>query len=231
MINRFFTCLIFSFSLLNSESPRHLEKLLLLEEEVLPENASYIHGHGTVTWKEENGEDYVCHADCSGLLSAVLRHCYGYTHQELKEWIGGEPRPKAKNYFDAIMAENRFKRVTHIQDLLPGDILAVKDLTGAKNRSHVMVAVGIAEERKSTAPLIENSRQWTITIIDSTTSPHGKQDTRHQPDNKFRQGIGKGIFRVYTDLSEHIIGFTWSESSSSVYHNVSTRPIVVGRLH
>lgn len=210
--------------------PKHLSDVIALHENVHPDDASYIHGHGIVAWAGHNGaEKYICHADCSGLLSAVLRHSYGYTHHELKAWIGGEIRPKARNYFAAIVAERGFARITKVRDLLPGDVLATNYPSGESSKGHVMIVVNRAEERESTIPLVDNTRQWSLEIIDSTTSAHGESDTR-QLEGKFRNGIGKGFFRLYTDLSENIIGYSWSLDYGAVYYDETTRPIVAGRL-
>jgi hypothetical protein len=93
-----------------------------------------------------------------------------------------------------------------------------------------MLIASAPVRREASEPLVSNSQQWEVTIIDSSKSGHGKTDTRHQTDGSFRQGVGQGVFRVYTDAAGKVIGHAWSTSRKSEFRSQSERPVVIGRL-
>ena len=66
-------------------------------------------------------------------------------------------------------------------------------------------------------------------IIDSTTSGHGKTDSRRNDDGKYRPGLGSGIERLY-GKSGTGVGYSWSVLAVSEFHDDKTRPMAVGRL-
>lgn len=209
---------------------RHLQELRVLLYGVLPADNSYRNKHRIVGWRGFHGsQKYICHTDCVGLLDSLLLHTYRLSRHDLKEWIG-LARPRATSYFSAITEENKFRLIPNIKDLLPGDILAVKFRPGMHNNGHIMIVDGPAEMIKSRAPIVENTIQWKVPIIDCTGSPHGSKDTRFITKGSHTSGVGKGILRVYTDEAGLIVGYSWSCNPKSAFYGADDRPMVAGRL-
>ena len=65
---------------------------------------------------------------------------------------------------------------------------------------------------------------WTIPILDSSASPHGKDDTRKKTH---ATGVGRGTVVLETNASGLPIAYRWSTWHSS--HRHATQ-IVMGRL-
>jgi hypothetical protein len=144
-------------------------------------------------------------------------------------------RPQAKDYYDLISGEEGFKRIESVAEVLPGDIIAVKYLPGhvmlgSENTGHLMLVDARPVSRKSdTRPIVDGTKQWEVTVIDSSKSPHGKNDTRYGEDGSKRDGVGRGVFRLYSNAQGKPVGFSWSIEGSSNFYDASKRPIVVGR--
>jgi len=228
--------LIYFFLLYNAISlegtlPQHLTDARILQENILPENNSYSHKDILVIWKGINGADkYICHADCSGLIDALLMHSYDYSLEDLQKWIGGKRRPLSKHFFDTITSQKGFKKISRPDECLPGDLIAIKFPPGQDDSGHIMLINEIPKLQAPQAPIIENSKQWTVTVIDSTTHGHGRSDSRFIGSGAFYPGIGKGTVRLYTDLNNNFIGYTWSTMPYSKFIAMGDRQFVVGRL-
>ena len=67
-------------------------------------------------------------------------------------------------------------------------------------------------------------------MIDESESGHGLHDTRHLAEGGFRDGLGAGILRIYTDASGKIVGHSWSVTRKSKFRSQLDRPLVIGRL-
>ena len=50
------------------------------------------------------------------------------------------------------------------------------------------------------------------------------------PDGTWDEGVGIGVFRLYTDNTGTIVGYTWSTYNNSDYYDQTTRHLTVGRL-
>jgi signal peptidase I len=217
----------------NIIKPGHLQNALLLLNKLTPENNNYQHGNTIVSWAGFNGAtDYISKTDCSGFLNELLFHSYGYTSDKFLKWMT-KRRPKAKDYYEAILQQRNFIRVFNIKEIKPGDIIAIKypkdeDETG--NTGHVMLVENTAKQIDTLKPIIEGTKQWIVTIIDQSQSAHGKKDTRRNPDGSVDPGLGRGVFRIYVNETEEIVGYTWSTFKNSDFYSVYQRPLVVGRL-
>lgn len=129
------------------------------------------------------------------------------------------------------MAQNRFTNILYRSQILPGDVIAIKYPSGASATGHVMLVAGTPVMRTpATAPVIANTTQYEAQVIDSTASYHGPADTRHPNNGGVPGGIGKGVFRIYVDANDQIVGYTWSTYSNSTYYDQSQRHLVIGRL-
>lgn len=210
-------------------APPHLVAAEELVEHVQPVDSSYQHRHTLVHWGDHGRGRYESHADCSGLVNRLLEHAYGIAPAELDHWLDSG-RPKASSYHRAIAERNGFERITRVEEVLPGDIIAIRYPRGSGNTGHVMIVADVPRARPATPPVIAGTRQWEVSIIDSTTSDHGQGDTRHSASGHFHPGVGRGVIRLYTDAAGHVVGHTWSTSSHSPYREQQARHVEIGRL-
>jgi hypothetical protein len=230
-----YSCTVFLFIQFSLFAQTHLDDLRILQENVLPENNSYTDSKSIVHWKGfNNATQYICHTNCSGLVDALLIHSYHLDRKELHRWIGGQHHaPKAKDYYDVINQQKGFSKITNINNIAPGDFIAIKFLPGAKNAAHdtghimVVNAAPIAMEKPNEQ--MPNAKHWSVEIIDCSHG-HGKNDTRFY-DEKFHPGIGKGHFALFADAQGTIIGYSWSNAPHSHFYGSTQRPLEVGRLN
>jgi hypothetical protein len=210
--------------------PPHLQAGRALLDGVLPENNSYRNRPSVVSFKGEQGAtQYICHTDCSGLVDALFAHTYGYTPQDFQKWTG-KKRAKASSYYRTISNNYGFTNITNINDVLPGDLISFKLPPGSKNFGHVMLVDEKPKALQSSPPLIPDTTQWDVTIIDCTGHGHGLQDTRYLGNGKYHSGIGRGELRLYTNSAGLVVGFAWSTQPKAKFYDQVTRPIVIGRL-
>jgi hypothetical protein len=213
-----------------SNAPLHFEAAVALVATTAPEDTHYEHGTGTVTFKGRDGAaKSTCHTDCSGLLNNLLRAAYNISEADLREWTGST-RPSASLWHDVIAKGNRFTRITNLSQALPGDVIAVKYPPGAEATGHVMFVAAAPTPREASEPIVSGTQQWDVQVIDSSSSGHGPTDTRRKPDGKYRNGLGTGPIRIYTDAQGAIAGYAWSGSSGSDFYSQSKRHLELGRL-
>src|SRR5436190_1462800 len=137
------------------QEPKHLKDAKTLLDDLLPKNTSYRHKDADVQWKGANGAKAgICHTDCSGFVDALLTRSYDYGSADFKKWFGSA-RPTAKRYYEEIVKENGFKKIAKIQDLRPGDIIAIKYPPGDENTGHVMLAVSPAKAHAASKPKVD----------------------------------------------------------------------------
>jgi hypothetical protein len=215
-----------------AELPKHLVDVRILQEGVLPQNNSYRHSDSIVEWKGYGGaQAYICHTDCSGLIDALLAHSYGYSHATLRNWLG-RADAKARNYFRVIGEQNGFARFYRINEILPGDFIAIKFLPWASDKGHdtghIMVLNQLPQMLGQRAIEGRILTVWAIEVIDCSHG-HGTTDTRYR-DGRYWPGVGKGIAALYTDQSGVITGYSWTPSVNSTYNGGDRRPLDIGRL-
>lgn len=231
-ITLFFACIFTTFLQQGLASDIDGTKLVdearALIKAVKPEDTSYIHKNNIISWGIEGKA--VCHADCSGLINALLLQCKCFSEEQLTKNLGSN-RPLAKHYHDAIIHHRGFKEITKIDEVRPGDIIAIKYPPGSGNTGHVMLVASLPLKRNPTEPLIKNSIQYEIEIIDSTSSGHGASDSRRIESGKYREGLGKGVYRLFSDDKGVFIGHTWSVYPTSKYYEMTVRNLVIGRIN
>lgn len=216
-----------SSALFAKESPKHLEVAEDLLSKVDVNNTNYEHGEGTVIWDGPAQS----RTDCSGFIDHLLMHTYGYSRDDFKRWFDSR-RPTARRYHDAIAEQKGFTQLSRPEDLRPGDLIAIKYFGRTDNTGHIMLVAGKAEQIAAKKPFVEGTTQWAVKIIDSSMSGHGNTDTRHKRGHsgKDRDGLGQGIFRLYTDTDGKIAGFTWSTQNASKFMKPEDEHVVLGRL-
>ena len=229
-VEMFFIGLIWAFCRAEAQEiqrPKHLMEAQKLVNHLRLENTSYQHGDPKVVW------DGTCelHTDCSGFVDTLLSRCYGYDPDAYKRWFDSH-RPTARRYHDAIVANHGFTHINHVSEIRPGDFLAIKYLTQKENTGHIMLAAEPPQRINAKKPFIEGTDQWEIKIIDSSRSGHGVTDTRHKKgkNGKDHDGLGEGIFRIYSSKDGTAAGFTWSSYVNSEFKGPGEEHLVIGRL-
>jgi hypothetical protein len=168
---------------------------------------------------------------CSSFVTLLWQHTFHWNPATFVEWMG-DPNPLAAAYHDTIAARDGFLRLQTIDELRPGDIIAIVYYPEYQSPTgHVMIVQALPQPNVST-PIIAGTSQWTVSVIDSSDSYHGTTDTRYAHPG----GIGRGIFRLYANPDRTIAGHTWSllGTSLSNYHPQATgidsgRHLVMGR--
>ncbi len=207
--------------------------------------------------------------DCSSFLSYVLAiSVYDwyekiYAHAVLSRFPSTKNNPTlerclAKDFYSFFKNYNNrsdkykgWEIISGLNDLNPGDIIAIKYEDGASNTGHVLILAGepIQLEGFSNTPV--GYTEFLVKIIDSSASPHGTsttywprvRDTRtDNSKNVDEGGVGMGYMILGTkdtDTEQKIQFWRRSNLSGSViYRNdpsnlssgsYTTRPILFGR--
>jgi hypothetical protein len=216
-----------------AESP---PPMLVAAEELLrqvaPEQTSYKHKEPEVRWSTDPANPAYCHTDCSGLIIALLAHCYPqqFDGEAFKRWLDAR-RPTARRFYDAIAAERGFRRIVKVSEVRPGDVIAVKYQPGGENTGHAMLIAEVPRRAEPvTAPFVDGTEQWLVTVIDETGSGHGMTDTRRGPEGKFRGGLGRGVFRLYARSEGTLCGYAWSNFATAKFYGGDERLLAIGRF-
>lgn len=224
-----------------SRIPKHLELARELVATVKPENNKYtfLHPKG-VQWKgdlfvSENSVD----TPCLGFVSAVMKRA-GFPSIPI--------RGKNMSNFEEVSKGWHLVQLSSISKVEPGDIFSFRCLknddcskyevdtsfghstkTVVEAFGHVAIIDSKPTQTRPTQPVIDGTLQWLVTVIDSKPGPYDLNDTRSRPKNERQQsGVGRGSFRVFTDLNGVPIGFTKSPNAKKL-HRIEDRPIVFGR--
>ena len=211
------------------ESPKHLADLQKLVKALEHTSTKYEHGAGSIEW----GDRPNATCDCSSLMIHLWKHTYGSTENDIKAWFVVK-RPTARRFHDAINDGKipAWKKINKLKDAKPGDLIVMK-YTEAKpgdDTGHVMMIEAAPEAKKEGPTKVENATtEWHIKIIDSTSSPHGKADSRYDPATK-NTGVGRGVFRIYTDKDGDVAAYTWSAESDRTLRKPDTHHLVIGRF-
>lgn len=202
-----------------------VDNAVRLQEHVGASTTYYRHKDNLVTW----GGPWQCFADCSGFVNALIEYTYHLDSAAFKD-LFGHRRMYAYHYADAIRAGKHFQQIRNIGDVRPGDIIALSYADRSEhddNTGHVMVVVARPESHRPTNILEPDTRQYLVTIIDCSRSPHGRDDTRADGDYP---GLGRGPLRLYTDPQGNVVGYSWSPGNPKEGFNPFENPIVIGRL-
>jgi NlpC/P60 family len=211
----------------HAEPPPHVVAAQHVVDALDLSNTDYAHGQGTVDWSGT----VASHTDCSGFIDHLLMHVDGYAPDDFKRWFGSR-RPTARRYHDAIVEGRGFTSVAKVEDLLPGDLIAIKYITRQDNTGHVMLVVDAPRRITPSVPIVEGTTQWAITVIDSSESGHGPADTRHKHGSggNDHDGLGRGEFRLYADKTGAVAGFAWSTAKASRFVPPADEHAVLGRF-
>jgi hypothetical protein len=205
----------------------HVATALKLVDQLDLANTDYAHGQGSVTWTGT----VASHTDCSGFIDHLLMHDDGLTQDDFRRWFGSK-RPTAERYHDAIVEGRGFASLGSVAELRPGDLIAIKYLTRHDNTGHIMLVVEPAQRMNPAPPYVDGTTQWSVAVVDSSESGHGTTDTRHKKGDGGRDhdGLGRGVFRLYTDAHGRVTGFAWSTSKASRFVAPEDEHLVLGRF-
>lgn len=196
-----------------------------------------------VQWKGDAGRKSSSnHTRCGSLVSQLLHRAYA---PDFKSWFGCDS-PNAKSYHDRIEDEDGFDLISFIDDVKPGDVIAIEYLDmGCKNHTcgtvegcessgHTAIVAAKPVLHPASAPLIAGTLQYSVEIIDSSSAYHGPEDTRYQSeaDKSHDRGVGRGTMRLYVDAKDPdrpVIGYTWSTNADSVFKGSDARDLLIGR--
>ncbi|WP_437562030.1 hypothetical protein [Sorangium sp. So ce542] len=186
----------------------------------------------------------------ASLFTLAQKNLWGYTSSDISV-LWGSPSPSSAVYYDnavdvidvsGTLLGDDFSPVTTIASVAAGDIL-VLDSTGSYS-GHTAIVRLAPTQITAIKPLVPNTTQWVLPIIDSTTSAHGCStiypDSRFVPSapgscvGTFTAGPGTAYMRIYADATTGApVGHTWSVTSGGTYYPHSgtsaARPLVIAR--
>ena len=206
--------------------PKHVELTRSMLFAILNDNGltSYKHSNGPVHWGNYKNNGYISITDCSGYINALLKKAY-------KLSIGWPiiKRPYTSTYYDFIQGQKNFTKITNINQALIGDFIVFKippHTSKNNNTGHIMLINNLPINIVDISPLISNTKQWIVNIIDQS-SAHGNNDSRY---NSNSTGLGTGYLRIYTGNNDILNGYAWSTKPDSMYYSKLIHPLIIGRL-
>jgi hypothetical protein len=166
-------------------------------------------------------EGTVYDLDCSGFVDYVLARVAPAALGELR--AATVKRPLAKHFVDFLAApaagaaRTPWERITRVEELTPGSLVAWRkpaDVTST-NTGHVMIVAAPPTQREDGG--------WLVAVLDSSASPHGKDDTRKK---HHATGVGRGTMVLETNARGAPVAYRWSPLHVSHRHATE---IVMGR--
>ncbi|WP_437626022.1 hypothetical protein [Sorangium sp. So ce1151] len=170
-------------------------------------------------------------------FTAVQKAAFGVDSSGIA-LLWGSTSPNSGQYYTNFSAGNHVTKITTATGIAAGDVLVISPTSSPSYSGHTAIVTGAAT-LLSTAinPVHTDTKQWALPIADSTTSVHGCGTT--YPDSRwsgtcsggtFTPGEGTAYMRIYSDLADNLLGFSWSVTSGATYYEPATRPYIVGRL-
>jgi hypothetical protein len=214
----------------NDKSPLEWAKLLV--DNIQPDNTEYRHDADLIIWAGINSAaTYESRTDCSGLLMALLTQSYGLSTDDYVYWLY-RSRPRAQDFYTAAVNQRGFIRFTNIDDVQPGDMIAIlyPENQDKGNTGHLMLVIGLPVKLSLNRPIVKDFEQWAVTIIDSTATAHGQSDDRYLGKGKSRAGVGQGTIRLYVNANGKIMGYVWSTDPDYKFYGSFTHPLAIARL-
>ena len=182
-----------------------------LQENVPASHNSYQHAERISLPSDAPTQPYTMYADCSGLAIALLDRAQSLARQRM-QFLKGHKRPYAEDFVRSIQQAKGFTRIFSVGNIQPGDIIAWEfqfegDKKIAKDTGHVMIIDSLPTLIVSRPPVIPETTQLELSVIDSSRNYHDPMDTRVQPDGTKIHGIGRGSIRLYVSTEGEIVGF------------------------
>ncbi|XXX75122.1 hypothetical protein WMF30_46450 [Sorangium sp. So ce134] len=215
----------------STEEPSHFYWADTLVTNITPENNEYGSGTTYVDWAGvEGATEYRSRSLCASFVTHVLKRAYGLSSYDIKAWFGSTS-PNAVLYHDRIVEQDGFEEILTVSQIQEGDIIAIEYPAGSTASGHVAIAAGAAVPRSAIYPTIAGTTQYTLTVLDASTTGHGVTDTRSKLDGSWHAGVGRGVMRLYaSNTTGVIVGHSWSAQAGSTYYSRSVRDLVIGRI-
>jgi hypothetical protein len=140
----------------------------------------------------------------------------------------------AYHYYIAITTGRHFQQIKNVNGILPGDIIALQYADRSEhddNTGHVMLITSVPRSRRPSKIIEPGTLQYEVEVIDCSKSPHGKSDSRFMPDGGEYSGLGRGLFRLYTDEQGNIVAYSWSTGNPKPDFNPFENSVAVGRFY
>jgi hypothetical protein len=180
-------------------------------------------------------DNYIAVTKAACFLTQVLTKAQGYTEQDINNHFGMYD-PTSAGWYESINDGAYFTKILDIEDVQAGDIIAFNK-TATYTGHTVIVTAPAVEIVYQIRPMYVGTKQWKVSVMDSTSTAHGCTDTRWVGTcmpltGTVNPGIGEGNMRFYTLTSTGALkGHTWSVTASNTsYHGEVTRPYAIGRL-
>lgn len=197
----------------SSDVPRHLAIARELVDNLRPEDNQYALGNQFISFPGDPSNKYAMKADCSGFLLAIFERAKNPIRSQMDFLFPGpkRKRPAAEDFVYSIEQEKGFTRIRRIEDMKPGDLLAHAMLNKEDQRQtgttgHVFLINSIPKLIAPGRPVVDGTRQFAVSVIDSNEEHVGADDTRLAGPNKI-SGLGKGTIRLYADSAGELVGW------------------------
>lgn len=189
---------------------------------------------------------WVNQSQCASFLTAVLKRTYQWATSRFFSTHFGVASPFARDY-QAAFAEREtphFERVTRVEDLRPGDLIAIDYRNDQDtNTGHVVMVRSV--KGVYTAPgsslNFPGETQYAVEVVDCTSEPHGVHGVGNYsrfPDNRiftattWTDGAGYGHMMFYaSDSTGGFSRYRWSVNTSSAgTYTTAQRPVSAARI-
>ena len=227
--------------------PKHIQLGRDLVQNIKPENNEYSNSRRHVRFPGDLfSSGYTVYTDCTGFVEAMLDRAYGFSPSFSTKTL--KDRFSVIDYVDGIERSESFTRVTRVDDLRVGDVVAwkfLKKVTSKRVNGHIMMVNGAPRK-------LETSRraglvQWEVPVIDSSSSPKSPDDTRlvsksdseeedatHEGGNAGKQGkrtgAGAGRVSLYSDENGNLVAMSFGFHNSKIFKHGESLYYVMGRL-
>lgn len=222
--------LAFASAVSAQEVPKHLELARRLVDTVKPENNHYVY-RGTqgvrLAGDLFTSEDTI-NTMCSAFVTAMFERTKHPAIDKIKwggEWVNGYLR--VSSFATAIEQGRGLDKLSNLKDVVPGDLFVFSCIDACATKEgaslgHVGFFDAIPEKLdEPQEPLVPGTIQWKVAIVDVVDIPWTRMDTRYMQAGPKGQGVGRGVFRIYTDEHGSPVGYKaggpyWPNSKRSI---------------
>jgi hypothetical protein len=199
-----------------------------------PQNVNVYNDGSLVDHIDWAGSPRTAVSVCATFVTMLLAHSYGLTDAQFVAKTGSKsPNPLA--YWNTIAKGSGFTRVTKIEQLVAGDLVAIRYPFGSTPSGHVQMVASVGPfqlKANSKQKFLATERAiygfFDVGVIDSSSSYHGPLDTRFQKPG----GIGRGgVYRVFVDVNLSVLGYTWSIAGNDYKRETAGYRQIFGRLN
>jgi hypothetical protein len=211
--------------------PEHLVLARQLAENIKPENNRYSLGDKFISYPGDRFSDkYAMKADCSGFVIALFERAKYSTPSQMTflDWTPNRRKYKAEDFVLSIEQEKGFRRIKNVEDIRPGDILAHAMLNESDKKEtgttgHVRIINSLPISISSKKPIVDGTRQFEVSVIDSSEEHDGADDTRIADASNKVKGLGKVTIRLYADANGELVGWARTFGNSNRFFSYTPR--------